>query len=118
MQSDDKCVMFDPQFSTLASVAGPWDRGIYGLRRFECDHTCSTYCRRLGLDLVKKDETLPPRPKPRARAELEEQTGNFAKSIADGITCIDPTLLQLVTDTPAASGVHPESNEATEAQGA
>lgn len=103
--------MFDPQFSTLASVAGPWDRGIYGLRTFERDHMCSTYCRRLGLDLVKKDETLPPRPKPRPRVVSEETNDDLAGFI-------DPALLQVVAGAPASDAPYtqPEGYKATESQ--
>lgn len=113
MHDDGKCILYDPQLSTLASVGGPWDRGVYGLRAFERDHKCSKFCRILGIDCLKKEQVLPPRPRPKPRVtgaadadEPNEQTKELAD--ASGLACIDPALLRLVQAPCAAT----DANEA------
>lgn len=100
MQDDGKCIMYDPQYSTSTAVAGPWDRGIYGIASFERDHQCSKFCRRLGLDLVKRGQLpKPPRPTPRPAVKLttdgqvEDEGQTSADIISKGLAAIDPALL-------------------------
>lgn len=89
--------MFDPQYSTSKSVAGPWDRGAYGLRSFERDHGCSKICVYLGLNKIKKGDIFPPRPRPKprpAQKEEEDTSENFTEvGLPLAASSIDPALL-------------------------
>lgn len=116
MEDDGKCIMFDPQFSTIKNVAGPWDRGVFGLRTFERDHGCSKFCTYLGLNLVKKGGMFPsrPRPKPHAAEKADDHSESPGLLAGTGLdhetSTIDPVLLR--TLAPVSGSLSDEARAA------